>query len=71
MKFAPLDFSRIRTYALAERSNKVAISDFAGVPARGGTLARFLGKTAPFPGRERFPEDRGRDRAGRPRRAAR
>ena len=39
MKFAPLDFSRIRTYALAERANKVALSDFAGVPAKGDSLA--------------------------------
>jgi hypothetical protein len=48
MKFEPLDFSRIRTYALAGRANKVAISDFAGIPEKGGTLADFLDKLPRF-----------------------
>lgn len=48
MKFEPLDFSRIRTYALAERANKVAVSDFAGIPAKGGSLADFLKKLPHF-----------------------
>jgi hypothetical protein len=48
MKFEPLDFSRIRTYALAERANKVAVSDFAGIPAKGGSLADFLDKLPRF-----------------------
>jgi hypothetical protein len=48
MKFEPLDFSRIRTYALAERANKVAVSDFAGIPVKGGTLADFLDKLPRF-----------------------
>ena len=48
MKFEPLDFSRIRTYALAERANKVAVSDFAGVHAKGDTLAAFLDKLPGF-----------------------
>jgi hypothetical protein len=43
-----LDFSRIRTYALAERANKVAVSDFAGVHAKGATLAAFLEKLPNF-----------------------
>jgi hypothetical protein len=48
MKFEPLDFSRIRTYALAERANKVAVSDFAGIHAKGGSLAEFLEKLPRF-----------------------
>jgi hypothetical protein len=48
MKFEPLDFSRIRTYALAERANKVAVSDFAGIHEKGGTLAEFLNKLPRF-----------------------
>jgi hypothetical protein len=48
MKFEPLDFSRIRTYALAERANKVALSDFAGVHAKGDSLAAFLEKLPHF-----------------------
>ena len=48
MKFEPLDFSRIRTYALAERANKVAIADFAGIHAKGDSLAAFLDKLPRF-----------------------
>jgi len=48
MKFEPLDFSRIRTYALAERANKVALTDFAGVHAKGGSLEGFLEKLPRF-----------------------
>jgi hypothetical protein len=48
MKFEPLDFSRIRTYALADRANKVAVSDFAGIPAKGGSLVDFLEKLPHF-----------------------
>ncbi len=48
MKFEPLDFSRIRTYALAERANKVAVSDFAGVHQKGGSLEAFLDKLPRF-----------------------
>jgi hypothetical protein len=48
MKFEPLDFSRIRTYALAERANKVAVSDFAGVHRKGDSLAAFLEKLPHF-----------------------
>jgi hypothetical protein len=48
MKFEPLDFSRIRTYALAGRTNKVAVSDFAGVHKKGGSLGAFLDKLPRF-----------------------
>jgi len=42
MKFEPLDFSRIRTYALADRANKVAVSDFAKVHRKGASFREFL-----------------------------
>ena len=48
MKFEPLDFSRIRTYALADRVNKVRLSDFAGVHEKGGTFAGLLDKLPRF-----------------------
>jgi hypothetical protein len=48
MKFEPLDFSRIRTYPLADRASKVAASDFAGIHSRGGTLEAFLDKLPRF-----------------------
>jgi hypothetical protein len=48
MKFEPLDFSRIRTYPLAERANKVALPAFAGVPAKGDSVADFLRKLPHF-----------------------
>jgi hypothetical protein len=46
MKFAPLDFSRITTYPVSERANKVAVEDFAMVHPRGASFAAFL-KTLP------------------------
>jgi hypothetical protein len=48
MKFEPLDFSRIRTYALAERANKVAVSDFAGVHRKGESLRVYLDRLPKF-----------------------
>jgi deoxyhypusine synthase len=42
MKFEPLDFSKIRTYPLSERANKVALDDFAGVHAKGSSFRAFL-----------------------------
>jgi len=48
MKFEPLDFSRIRTYALADRPNKVSVSSFAGLHRKGDSLAAFLGKLPRF-----------------------
>ena len=48
MKFEPLDFSRIRTYALADRANKVVVTDFAGVHEKGESVAAFIGKLPRF-----------------------
>lgn len=48
MRFEPLDFSKIKTYALAERANKVALEDFAGVTAKGEGLRAFLDKLPRF-----------------------
>ncbi|HEX4086194.1 MAG TPA: hypothetical protein VHY22_14860 [Chthoniobacteraceae bacterium] len=42
MKFEPLDFSKIRTYALAGRANKVAVSDFARVHPKGASFKDFM-----------------------------
>ncbi|EDY18041.1 conserved hypothetical protein [Chthoniobacter flavus Ellin428] len=42
MKFEPLDFSKIRTYPVAERANKVNAQAFATPPAAGGSLRGFL-----------------------------
>ena len=44
MKFEPLDFSRIRTHALAGRANKVALPDFAGIHGKGESLGTFVNK---------------------------
>ncbi|MBI5393796.1 MAG: hypothetical protein HZA91_00715 [Verrucomicrobia bacterium] len=42
MDFPPLDWSRIKTYPLRERPNKVRSEDFAHVWAKGGSLQSFL-----------------------------
>jgi hypothetical protein len=42
MKFEPLDFSKIRTYPVAERSNKVNAEAFATPHAPGGSFHEFL-----------------------------
>ena len=42
MKFEALDFSRIRTYPVADRSNKVSASAFAKVTQPGGSFREFL-----------------------------
>lgn len=42
MKFAPLDFSKIRTYPIADRANKVAVADFAKVHEAGDSFRGFL-----------------------------
>ena len=48
MKFEPLDFSKIRTYPLADRASKVAVEDF-GKPHRAGDgLGSFLEKLPKF-----------------------
>jgi hypothetical protein len=48
MNFEPLDFSKIRSYPLAGRENKVAVEDFAGVHEKGASLASYLGKLPRF-----------------------
>lgn len=48
MRFDPLDFSKIKTYALADRVNKVALEDFARVSAKGGSFRTFLEKLPRF-----------------------
>ncbi len=42
MKFSALDFSKIRTYPVADRENKVAIEAFGKPHQAGGTFAAFL-----------------------------
>ena len=42
MEFPPLDFSKIRTYPLSERPNKVALEDFAKVTPKGSSFADYL-----------------------------
>jgi deoxyhypusine synthase len=42
MKFKPLDFSKVRTYPLRERDNKVRLEEFAGVWKKGGAFGDFL-----------------------------
>ena len=48
MKFEPLDFSRIRTYPVAERSNKVSIEAFAKGHQPGGSFREFLASLPDF-----------------------
>jgi hypothetical protein len=48
MKFAPLDFSKIRTYPVAERANKVNAEAFATPHAAGGSLREFLDRLPDF-----------------------
>ncbi|MEO6742072.1 MAG: hypothetical protein ABIP20_17650, partial [Chthoniobacteraceae bacterium] len=42
MEFPPLDFSKIRTYPVADRANKVAIEAFAKPHTAGASFASFL-----------------------------
>ena len=42
VEFPPLDWSRIRTYPLRERPNKVKAEDFAHAWAKGGSLKKFI-----------------------------
>lgn len=42
MDFPPLDFSRIRTYPLRERDNKVHLDQLARVWKTGGSFAQFI-----------------------------
>lgn len=42
MEFPPLDFSRIRTYPIKERPNKVHLDEIARVWNKGGSFAQFI-----------------------------
>lgn len=42
MEFPPLDFSRIRTYPIKERPNKVHLDEIARVWKAGGSFAQFI-----------------------------
>lgn len=42
MKVEPLDFSRVSTYPLEDRANKVALENFAAVHRAGGSVGSFL-----------------------------
>src|SRR6187401_2641931 len=48
MKFEPLDFSKIRTYPVAERANKVNAEAFAIPHVVGGSLREFLDRLPDF-----------------------
>jgi hypothetical protein len=48
MKFEPLDFSKIRTYPVADRANKVNAEAFATPHVAGGSLAAFLASLPDF-----------------------
>jgi hypothetical protein len=48
MPFEPLDFSKIRTFPVAERANKVALEAFAGVHPAGGSFRDFLARLPDF-----------------------
>lgn len=48
MKFDPLDFSKLRTYPLRERANKVAMENFAAPHEAGDSFASFYKKLPSF-----------------------
>jgi hypothetical protein len=48
MKFPTLDWSRIQTYSIAERPNKVAVEDFAAPHEAGGSFAAFMERLPRF-----------------------
>ena len=48
MKFEPLDFNQIRSYALKDRANKVSIGDFAVPHRKGDSFKGFLDKLPNF-----------------------
>lgn len=43
-KYKPLSLKSVKTYSLCERSSKVSLKSFAGIPAKGDTLTSFLDK---------------------------
>ena len=48
MNFPPLDFSRIRTYPVADRANKVAVEAFARPHMAGASFSTFLDQLPDF-----------------------
>jgi hypothetical protein len=48
MEFAPLDFSKIQTYPLGERANKVALENFAQPSVKGESFQNFWEKLPAF-----------------------
>ena len=48
MNFPPLDFTKIRTYPVADRANKVAVEAFARPHEAGGTFRSFLDRMPDF-----------------------
>jgi hypothetical protein len=48
MKFEPLDFSKIKTYPLADRASKVEVESFGKPHRSGDTVAAFLAKLPKF-----------------------
>jgi hypothetical protein len=48
MKFEPLDFSKIRTYPVADRANKVSLASFASPHSAGSSFSAFLGRLPDF-----------------------
>lgn len=48
MRFPPLDFSKVRTFPVAERSNKVAEESFAQPHVAGSSLLQFLNSLPAF-----------------------
>jgi len=48
MHFPPLDFSKIRTFPVAERTNKVAVESFSSPHPAGGSFRAFLDSLPSF-----------------------
>jgi hypothetical protein len=48
MHFPPLDFSKVRTFPVSERSNKVAVESFAQPHVAGSSLKHFLNSLPSF-----------------------
>ena len=48
MNFPALDWSKIKTYSISERPNKVAVEDFAEPYTAGATFAEFLARLPKF-----------------------
>ena len=48
MRFPPLDFSKIRTFPVAERTNKVAVESFSSPHPAGGSFRAFLDSLPSF-----------------------